>query len=75
MARRTRWFNLLVLLLLPCVSLAQGDQGELERRFKSKQASSFLKQVSWEQTLASAKTRATRDNLPIVAYFTRSYAP
>jgi len=75
MLRCTRWIAALLLVVIPSLSLAQGDQTALERRWKSKQAASFLKQVRWERTLDLAKTRARRDNLPIVAYFTRSYAP
>ncbi|MGE4602378.1 MAG: hypothetical protein AAEJ65_05700 [Planctomycetota bacterium] len=75
MLRCTQWIAALLLVLIPSLSSAQGDQTALERRWKSKQAASFLKQVSWERTLDLAMTRARRDNLPIVAYFTRSYAP
>ena len=66
---------LLLLVSIPTVSLAQVSQSELEKRWNKKQDSAFLKHVSWERTLELAKTRAQRDNLPIVAYFTRSYAP
>ncbi|MAW77179.1 MAG: hypothetical protein VYD70_09935 [Planctomycetota bacterium] len=75
MLRYKGWLSILLLLSIPAVSLAQGDRNELESRWVKKQQSPFLKLVSWERTLDSAKTRARRDNLPIIAYFTRSYAP
>lgn len=67
--------SLLLVLLFPTFSIAQVDSVELEKRWNKKQQSSFLKFVSWERSLDSAKERASRDNRPIVAYFTRSYAP
>ena len=53
---------------------AQSNE-ELEKRWQKKQNSKFLKAVEWERSLEAAVERARRDNLPIVAYFTRSYAP
>ncbi len=75
MIRYQGWLVLLLLLTVPAVSHAQVSSSELEKRWKQKQDAAFLKHVTWERTLESAKTRAKRDNLPIVAYFTRSYAP
>lgn len=75
MIRYQGWLVLLLLLTVPAVSHAQVSSSELEKRWKQKQDAAFLKHVTWERTLESAKTRARRDNLPIVAYFTRSYAP
>lgn len=78
---RSRLRILIALLaLLPASFLISSDLGaqspeELERRWKKKQESSFLKAVKWERSLDSAVERARRDTLPIVAYFTRSYAP
>ena len=60
-------------LTQPCAH-AQSNE-ELEKRWQKKQNSKFLKAVEWERSLESAVERARRDNLPIVAYFTRSYAP
>ncbi len=77
--KRLRW-AIALLALVPASFLAHPgahaqDSGELERRWQKKQESVFLKAVKWERTLDSAVERARRDNLPIVAYFTRSYAP
>lgn len=75
MLRYQGWLVLLLLMIVPVESNAQVSSSELEKRWKQKQEAAFLKHVSWERTLESARTRARRDNLPIVAYFTRSYAP
>ena len=74
MARRALSALLLTFLLVSPLA-GQGGQGELERRYQKKLDAPFMKKVEWAQTLASAKERARRDNLPILAYFTRSYAP
>ncbi len=69
---------LLAILLLICGSAmleAQVKKSDLESRWNKKQAEPFLKHVNWERSLKSAKERASRSNRPIVAYFTRSYAP
>jgi hypothetical protein len=66
---------ILLLILAPALVDAQIARSELENRYQKKQASAFLKNAIWERTLDAAKERARRDNLPIVAYFTRSYSP
>ena len=66
---------ILLLILAPALVDAQVARSELENRYQKKQASAFLKNAIWERTLDAAKERARRDNLPIVAYFTRSYSP
>ena len=74
---RTCYGSLAVLLLILAPGLvdAQVSRSELENRYQKKQTSAFLSNAIWERTLDAAKERARRDNLPIVAYFTRSYAP
>ncbi|MEE2855879.1 MAG: hypothetical protein VX949_00640 [Planctomycetota bacterium] len=74
---RTCYGSLAVLLLILAPGLidAQVSRSELENRYQKKQSSAFLKHVTWERTLDAARERARRDNLPIVAYFTRSYSP
>lgn len=69
------WIVLLLWVLSPSLAVAQGKVSDLESRWKKKQAAPFLKAVTWERTLEDAKARSSRDHLPIVAYFTRSYSP
>jgi hypothetical protein len=69
------WIVLLVWVLSPSPATAQGNVSDLESRWQKKQAAPFLKAVPWERTLEAAKARSSRDSLPIVAYFTRSYSP
>ena len=59
------------------VSPLAGQVGttELRRRYQKKLQEPFMKKVEWAQTLDAAKERAKQSNLPILAYFTRSYAP
>ena len=61
--------------MLICPAVQAQNPEELEKRWQNKQDSAFLKAVKWERSLDAAVERARRDNLPIVAYFTRSYAP
>ncbi|MBC8260777.1 MAG: hypothetical protein H8E43_03020 [Planctomycetia bacterium] len=70
------WLLILMPVSLISTSMLEGQSPEeLESRWKKKQESAFLKAVKWERTLDAAIERARRDNLPIVAYFTRSYSP
>ena len=56
------------------MSLAQGNE-ELEKRYQEKQAKKFVQKIEWVTSLEQAKAVSKQKNLPILAYFTRSYAP
>ncbi|MDE0959984.1 MAG: hypothetical protein OSB09_04320 [Planctomycetota bacterium] len=62
------------LLLVCAVSLSQGSD-ELEQRFQEKRAKKFVEKIEWVTSLEKAKAISKQKNLPILAYFTRSYAP
>lgn len=53
----------------------QVGSSELERRYQKKLQEPFMKKVEWATSLKAAKERAKSSNLPILAYFTRSYSP
>lgn len=62
------------LLLVCAVSLSQGSD-ELEQRYQEKRAKKFVEKIEWVTSLEKAKAISKQKNLPILAYFTRSYAP
>ncbi|MEE2856208.1 MAG: hypothetical protein VX949_02320 [Planctomycetota bacterium] len=64
----------LCLLSVSTVSLAQGTE-ELEKRYQEKQAKKFVQKIEWVTSMEKAKAISKQKNLPILAYFTRSYAP
>ncbi len=56
--------------------MAQGVNREgLKRRYEAKLEARFLKVLPWEHRLEDAMAKAKKKNLPILAYFTRSYSP
>ena len=69
-----KWVLLLCLLSVSTVSLAQGNE-ELEKRYQEKQAKKFVQKIEWVTSMEKAKAISKQKNLPILAYFTRSYAP
>lgn len=69
-----KWVMVLCLLSVSTVSLAQGTE-ELEKRYQEKQAKKFVQKIEWVTSLEKAKAISKQKNLPILAYFTRSYAP
>ena len=68
------WLTILCVLLVSSVSVAQGTE-ELEKKYQEKRAKKFVQKVEWVTSLDQAKAISKRENLPILAYFTRSYAP
>jgi hypothetical protein len=69
-----RWLATLCVLLVCSVSLAQGSE-EMEKRYQEKRAKKFVQKIEWVTSLDQAKAISKQKNLPILAYFTRSYAP
>ena len=59
--------------LLAGTAVAQ-DTSEFERKYQKKLESPFLAKARWEHRLEEACARAKEQNVPIFAYFTRSYA-
>ena len=51
------------------------DDSQLEKNYQEKQKKSFVKKIEWVTTLAEARKISEKKGLPILAYFTRSYAP
>ncbi|HIK81790.1 MAG TPA: hypothetical protein EYF93_02660 [Planctomycetes bacterium] len=69
-----RWLTTLCVLLVGSVSLAQ-DSEVMEKRYQEKRAKKFVQKIEWITSLDQAKAISKQKNLPILAYFTRSYAP
>ncbi|MDE0957493.1 MAG: hypothetical protein OSB12_02550 [Planctomycetota bacterium] len=65
---------ILCMLLVSSVSVAQGTE-ELEKKYQEKRAKKFVQKIEWITSLDQAKAISKQKNLPILAYFTRSYAP
>ena len=51
------------------------DPEKMQKNYDEKLAKAFAKVVPWQSSLAAAQKLAAEKNLPIIAYFTRSYAP
>ncbi|MBT5739423.1 MAG: hypothetical protein HOI29_12735 [Planctomycetes bacterium] len=68
------WLTILCVLLVSSVSVAQGTE-ELEKKYQEKRAKKFVQKIEWITSLDQAKAISKQKNLPILAYFTRSYAP
>ncbi len=51
------------------------DDDPKEKNYQEKLQKPFVKAIPWENSLEEAKKKAAEKNLPIIAYFTRSYAP
>ena len=69
-----RWLTTLCVLLVCSVSQAQGSE-EMEKRYQEKRAKKFVQKIEWITSLDQAKAISKQKTLPILAYFTRSYAP
>ena len=69
-----RWLTTLCVLLVCSVPQAQGSE-EMEKRYQEKRAKKFVQKIEWITSLDQAKAISKQKNLPILAYFTRSYAP
>ena len=69
-----RWLTTLCVLLVCSVSQAQGSE-EMEKRYQEKRAKKFVQKIEWITSLDQAKAISKQKNLPILAYFPRSYAP
>jgi len=63
-----------ICLLLCSTGFAQ-DRAELEKRYEEKRKKKFVQHIEWVTNLEEAKKISQEKNLPILAYFTRSYAP
>ena len=51
------------------------DPEQMAKRYEAKLKKEFLKKVSWEQHFDGALAKAKETGLPVLAYFSRSYAP
>ena len=51
------------------------DDSQLEKNYQEKQKKSFVKKIEWVMSLEEAQKISEKKGLPILAYFTRSYAP
>ncbi|OUU23198.1 MAG: hypothetical protein CBC13_06260 [Planctomycetia bacterium TMED53] len=51
------------------------DEDRMEKNYQEKLKKTFVSAIAWEGTLEEAKKKALEKNMPIIAYFTRSYAP
>lgn len=54
---------------------APNPDQELRDKYQAKLELPFVKAIGWQQSLESARKLSRENNLPIIAYFTRSYAP
>lgn len=75
--RRTSTLALTGLLAMAVApsALAQGSQEELKARLDAKRAEAWFTEYGWTDRFEVAKARARETGKPILAYFTRSYAP
>lgn len=67
-----RFLSIAALLALCGVA---GAQDSLESRRDAKLASEFLKKAPWMTDYDKAREESKKSNKPILAYFSRSYAP
>ncbi len=51
------------------------SEDELRARYEEKLKKDFLKEVKWQRSIKKARKLAKRKKKPILAYFSRSYAP
>ena len=57
-------------------ALIEGHAPEpMQTNYDEKLAKAFAEAVPWQSSLEAAQKLAAEKNLPIIAYFTRSYAP
>lgn len=62
------------LLLIATIAMAQ-DDAEMEKNYQEKLQKKFVKKIEWVTSLEEAQKISEKKGLPILAYFTRSYAP
>ena len=74
-ASATRWLTVLLGVWLAGTSTAAAFDETLEKNYAEKLEKPFVSTISWESSLAKARQLSAEKNLPIIAYFTRSYAP
>lgn len=67
--------GVLTLAALFVAGPAIAQNGDLETEYAKKLEKEFAKAVEWRLTLADAKKACQEKNIPIIAYFTRSYSP
>jgi len=51
------------------------DAEKLEERYRAKLSKPFLDRIEWYRRLDPALAAAKEERKPLLAYFTRSYAP
>ena len=73
--RAVRWLTVLLVLWLGGPQTASALDETLEQNYTEKLKKPFVSAISWESSLEKAKQQSAEKNLPIIAYFTRSYAP
>ena len=73
--RAGRWLTVLLLLWLGGPQTASALDETLEQNYTEKLKKPFVSAISWESSLEKAKQQSAEKKLPIIAYFTRSYAP
>ena len=73
---KTGLFTLLFLLVPATSSWAQvpPTKEELDGYYKKKLEKEFIAKAEWKTTFADAKKASVEKNLPILMYFTRSFA-
>jgi len=54
---------------------APAQESDLEIEYAKKLEKKFSNAVEWQHELEAAKKASREKNIPIIAYFTRSYAP
>jgi hypothetical protein len=71
-------YKIVLILMLSLTYLGSTSTlraGAMEDKFKKKQAAPFVKNGGWILDFTEARKKAIKENKPIFAYFTRSYAP
>lgn len=53
----------------------QYDPDQMKQNYEEKLKKDFLKKIAWEHELDDALAKSKQKKLPVLAYFTRSYAP
>jgi hypothetical protein len=71
--------GVLALAAAPSIAVAEDPTpeqiAELQEKRDAKLGSSWVKKSGWVTDLAQAKSKASETGHPILAYFSRSYAP
>jgi flavin-dependent dehydrogenase len=77
--RFTAWLAgagmLVALALAAAAQEPRDDREEMKRNYEKKLEKEFLSKISWEHRLDRALARSKEKGLPVLVYFTRSYAP